>query len=183
MNQAPNHFALFGIEPRFGLDPVQLEAAYKRVQAQVHPDRYASGTAVERRVAMQWAARANEAFSTLKSPARRAAYLCESNGTPIRSESNTAMPSAFLLQQMQWREALDEARSAQDAATLAVLAEQTAGARNALLAQLGETLDVAHDYEKAAAMVRQLMFVDKFSDEVHFAMDHPLPFTRSSSGS
>jgi molecular chaperone HscB len=172
VNHLPDHFSLFGLEPRFGLEPVALEAAYKRVQAQVHPDRFAAATAAEKRVAMQWAARANEAFATLKSPVRRAAYLCDANGVAIGAQSNTALPASFLAQQMQWREALEEAH---DEGSLQLLAEQTEAAHAALLQQLGEALDTARDYEKGAAMVRQLMFIDKFRDDVQRAIDHRVP--------
>ena len=92
----PDHFQLFDLPPRFALDTAALDSAYRSVQGQVHPDRFASGTAAENRVAMQWATQANEAYRTLKSPLRRAAYLCERAGVPIDAESNTTMPTEFL---------------------------------------------------------------------------------------
>ncbi len=106
----PDHFQLFDLPPRFALDMAALDSAYRSVQGQVHPDRFAAGTAAENRVAMQWATQANEAYRTLKSPLKRAAYLCERAGVPIDAESNTTMPTEFLMQQLQWREALDDAR-------------------------------------------------------------------------
>ena len=66
------YFSLFGLPERFVIDLVELEAAYRRVQAQVHPDRFAHRPENERRVAMQWATLANEAFRTLKNPVLRA---------------------------------------------------------------------------------------------------------------
>jgi DnaJ-domain-containing protein 1 len=77
----------------------------------VHPDKFVNATDAEKRVAMQWATRANEAYQTLKSPQKRAHYLCELNGVDLQTESNTAMPMAFLMQQMEWREALGDARA------------------------------------------------------------------------
>ena len=79
----PDHFELFGLAPRFAIDLDALERAYKDVQGRVHPDRFASGTAAERRVAMQWATRANEAYATLRNPQKRAQYLCELNGVDL----------------------------------------------------------------------------------------------------
>lgn len=166
-----DHFSLFDLPARFALDASALEAAYKRVQSRVHPDRFAAATAAEKRVAMQWAARANEAFETLRSPLRRAAYLCELNGVPIGAESNTAMPAAFLAQQMHWRERLEEARAQRDDAQLSALGQEVRAARADLLAQLAQALDVAHDFAAAAALVRQLMFVEKFETEVGGALD------------
>jgi molecular chaperone HscB len=160
----PDHFALFALPARFALDADALEVAHKAVQTQVHPDRYAAGSAAERRVAMQWAARANEAYRTLKSPLARAAYLCEQAGVPIEAESNTAMPAAFLLQQLEWRETLDAARA--DAAPLAALRAQTAAERTRVLRDLAAALDERADHVAAAALVRQLMFIEKFGEEV-----------------
>jgi molecular chaperone HscB len=161
-----NHFMLFGLPASFAVDGRALEDAYKRVQAQIHPDRFASATAAERRAAMQWAARANEAFQTLRSPLRRAAYLCELNGSPIEAESNTAMPGAFLAQQMRWREDLDEVRASTDRAGLQALTKDVDALRATTLKQLEVTLDQEHDFRAAAALVRQLMFIEKFGDEL-----------------
>jgi len=162
----PDHFQLFDLPASFALDRDALDRAFRSVQSSVHPDRHASGSAVERRVAMQWATRANEAYQTLKSPLKRAAYLCEQAGVPIDAESNTAMPAAFLHQQMEWREALDEVRSEGDVTALQSIDATMATERERLLAELHQALDIAHDYNRAAALVRQLMFVEKFAAEI-----------------
>ena len=103
-------FELFGIERRFRLDRGALDTRWRALQAEVHPDRFASEGASAQRVAMQWAVRVNEAYQRLKDPLKRAAYLCALNGVPIDAENNTAMPTGFLMQQLEWREGLDEAR-------------------------------------------------------------------------
>jgi molecular chaperone HscB len=162
-----DHFKLLGLPVRFAIDARALDEAHKRVQGTIHPDRFAAAPPAERRVAMQWAARANEAFTTLRSPLRRAAYLCELNGTPIEAESNTAMPGAFLMQQMQWREELDEARASLDKPRLQALMDDVAARRAATLQQLETALDHTHDFHAAAALVRQFMFIEKFGDELH----------------
>jgi molecular chaperone HscB len=160
----PDHFELFGLAPRFAIDLDSLERAYKDVQARVHPDRFASGTAAERRVAMQWATRANEAYSTLRSPQKRAAYLVERAGVPINAETNTAMPAAFLMQQMEWREALDDARG--DPAALDDVRRTMNDEREELLAAIERAIDETRDHAQAAALVRQLMFIDRFASEI-----------------
>lgn len=162
MSSPPDHFALFGLAPRFGVDLTALETAYKDVQARVHPDRFAAGTAAERRVAMQWATRANEAFRSLRDDARRAAYLCEMNGVSIDAESNTAMPPAFLMQQMTWRETLDEAV----AVDIATLKSEVEAVRKATVGEIAEAADAQRDFARVASLVRQLMFIDKFLAEV-----------------
>ena len=171
MSIQDDFFKLFGLPARFTLDSAALDDAYKRVQSQVHPDRFAAATAAERRVAMQWAARANEAFRTLRSPLRRAAYLCELGGTPIDAESNTAMPAAFLGQQMQWREELDDAREAGDPARLQSLIGAVDDAHAAALQDLETALDRAQDRDTAAALVRQLMFIEKMRSELDALAD------------
>ena len=165
-----NHFDLFQLPPTFALDMNALDAAYRDVQGRVHPDRFINATDAEKRVAMQWATRANEAYQTLRSPQKRAQYLCQLNGVDLNTESNTAMPMDFLMQQMEWREALGEARAARDSDALDALDEQVRQERKARLALVGTQLD-AGDFETAAQGVRALMFLDKFSEEVQYAFE------------
>ena len=165
-----NHFDLFQLPATFALDMGALDSAYRDVQGRVHPDRFINATDAEKRVAMQWATRANEAYQTLRNPQKRAQYLCELNGVDLNTESNTAMPMDFLMQQMEWREALGEARAAKDSDALDALDEQVRQDRKARLVQVGTQLD-AGDFETAAQGVRALMFLDKFSEEVHYAFE------------
>jgi molecular chaperone HscB len=165
-----NHFELFNLPARFEVDQTALDAAYRDVQGRVHPDRFVNATDAEKRVAMQWATRANEAYQTLRIPQKRAQYLCELNGADLQTESNTAMPMEFLMQQMEWREALGDARAAKDAEALDALDEQVRRERKEQLAQIGKQLD-AGDYDAAAQGVRALMFLDKFGDEVQYAFE------------
>lgn len=165
-----NHFDLFQLPARFTLDMGALDAAYRDVQGQVHPDRFVNATDAEKRVAMQWATRANEAYQTLKNPQKRARYLCEMNGVDLQTESNTAMPMEFLMQQMEWREELGEARAGKDVAALELLDEQVKAERKTRLELVGRELD-AGDYAEAAQGVRALMFLDKFGEEVLHAFE------------
>jgi molecular chaperone HscB len=165
-----NHFDLFQLPAAFSIDSNALDAAYRDVQGRVHPDRFVNATDAEKRVAMQWATRANEAYQTLRNPQKRAQYLCELNGVDLKTESNTAMPMDFLMQQMEWREALGEARASKDAEALDALDEQVRQERKARMAQIGTLLD-GGDYEHAAQGVRALMFLEKFSEEVQYAFE------------
>ena len=160
-----NHFDLFQMPAHFAIDAAQLDAAYREVQGRVHPDKFAAASDAEKRVAMQWATRANEAYKTLKNPLRRAAYLCELHGVDLGIESNTTMPPAFLMQQMEWRESLDEARSERDTARLEALEQALNEARSKAIARIAELLDQSK-FGEAGEQVRELMFVEKFGDEV-----------------
>jgi molecular chaperone HscB len=165
-----NHFELFHLPQQFAIDAAALDAAYREVQGRVHPDTFVGATDAEKRVAMQWATRANEAYQTLKAPQKRAQYLCELNGVDLQTESNTAMPMAFLMQQMEWREELADARAGKDGDALDRLDTQLRGTRKAQLQDIAAQLD-AGDFTAAAQGVRALMFLDKFGDEVGFARD------------
>lgn len=156
-------FTLFGLPRRFALERGQLDARWRSLQAEVHPDRFASQGVAAQRVAMQWSVRVNEGYQRLKDPLRRAAYLCELGGTPIDADRNTAMPAAFLMQQMAWREALDEAQGLPD---VEALDEQVAMHEQAQLAELQAALDGRGDLPAAAAQVRALMFVARFRDGI-----------------
>ncbi len=156
-------FTLFGLPQRFALDRAALDAQWRALQAEVHPDKFAAQGAAAQRVAMQWAVRVNEAYQRLKDPLRRAAYLCELRGVPIDAERNTAMPAAFLMQQMAWREALDDAA---DADAVEALDDSVAGEERRLLAVVADLLDVQGDTAAAAQQVRALMFVARFRDDL-----------------
>lgn len=164
-----DHFSLFALPPRFAIDADALERAYKDVQAKVHPDRFVAAPAAERRVAMQWATRVNEAYTALRSPLRRAAYLCELRGAPIEAESNTAMPREFMLQQMQWREALDEATHPVDVVRIDGLRAELERHRSMVAAQVAAAIDESNDMPLAATLVRQWMFIERFADDVERA--------------
>jgi molecular chaperone HscB len=165
-----NHFELFHLPVRFDVDMAALNAAYHEVQGRVHPDKFAHASDTEKRVAMQWATRANEAYQVLKHPLKRATYLCELNGVDLQTESNTAMPPAFLMQQMEWREGLDEARAANDVEALEQLDEEMRSVRKQKLERVGSLID-GGDFEQAAKEVRQLMFLEKFGEEVAQAFE------------
>ena len=163
----PDHFELFGLPPRFAIDLDALERAYKEVQAQRASGPLRVRHGAERRVAMQWATRANEAYTTLRSPQKRAAYLVERAGVPIDAETNTAMPPAFLMQQMEWREALDEARGDPAALSEAACDDERRARRTARGHRHGDRRRAGLD--RAAALVRQLMFIDRFASEIGHA--------------
>jgi len=159
MELSSDDFELFGLPRRFALDRGVLDARWRELQGEVHPDRFAVEGAAAQRIAMQWAVRVNEAYQRLKDPLKRAAYLCELAGAKIDAENNTAMPTTFLIQQMEWREALDEAHTADE---VQALHDAVATQRRLAIGELQFTLDDAHDPVAAAQRVRALMFVERF---------------------
>lgn len=132
---------------------------------QVHPDRFATASPAEKRVAMQWSSRANEGYRVLRDPLARARYLCELAGVDLQTETNTAMSPGFLIQQMQWREQLDEIEARGDQVALQSLAATLSSALDEVQHAVGTHLDAA-DYEQAAQRLREWMFIDKFHQQV-----------------
>ena len=165
-----NHFELLGLPAAFGLDAARLEQRYRELQGRVHPDRFAAASEAERRVAMQWATRANEAYRTLRDPLARARYLLSLKGYDTGEESNTAMPPDFLMQQMEWRETVSEARAQRDAEALAQLHAELDAARGEMLQLLGRALEAAN-YDAACSLVRKLRFLEKLDEEIHDALN------------
>lgn len=168
MNLQSTDFELFELPEQFGQDRAVIDARWKDLQRQAHPDKFVAQGGAAQRLAMQWSVRINEAYARLKDPLKRATYLCELHGAPIQAENNTAMPAAFLMQQMQWREALEEAA---EGAQLEALGDEVAQARRAALEQCQQLLDQAHNYPGAAQQVRALMFIERFSRDVHDRLD------------
>ncbi len=168
MKLSDSDFALFAVPEQFQQERTQLDGRWKELQREAHPDRFAAQGQAAQRVAMQWSVRINEAYQRLKDPLKRAAYLCELRGAPIQAESNTAMPAAFLMQQMQWREALEEAATEAD---LQRLNDTLQAARQDLLAEIEAALDVRGDALAAAGQVRALMFIERFDHDVQMRFD------------
>ncbi len=161
-------FRLFGLPARFAQDRAAIDTRWKELQREAHPDRFAAQGAAAQRIAMQWSVRINEAYQRLKDPLRRASYLCELRGAPIDAERNTAMPPQFLMEQMEWREALDDAA---DAAALDQLVQRLESARSACLKSIALLLDEAGDARGAAEQVRALMFIERFAHDVEARFD------------
>ena len=163
MNLQSDDFELFGLPRKFAQERSQIDLRWKELQREAHPDRFAAQGTAAQRVAMQWSVRINEAYQRLKDPLKRAAYLCELAGAPVRAEDNTAMPAAFLMQQMEWREALEDATSEQQ---LDALDDEVLQAKKQMLAACGRLLDEAGDAPAAVQQVRALMFVARFAQDV-----------------
>lgn len=163
MNLQSTDFELFGVPERFAQERDTLDARWKALQREAHPDRFAAQGVAAQRVAMQWSVRINEAYQRLKDPLKRAAYLCELHGSPVNAESNTAMPADFLMQQMAWREALDDAG---DAAAVEALQAEVLAARARALSSLDWLIDEKGDYPAAAAQLRALMFIERFAADL-----------------
>jgi len=168
LNLQSSDFELFGLPERFAQDRAAIDARWKELQREAHPDRFAAQGQAAQRVAMQWSARINEAYQRLKDPQKRAAYLCELRGAPINAENNTAMPAAFLVEQMEWREALDDARSEEAVDALDV---QLGRARKEALERIGRLLDEENDAVSAAQQVRALMFIERFGEDVQARLE------------
>jgi molecular chaperone HscB len=162
-----DYFSLFGLPVCFKIDAGQLEQSRLAVVACVHPDRYATASPTERRVAMQWSAHANQAYQQLRDPLLRARYLCELAGIDLQTENNTCMDPDFLMQQMQWREQLDEIRlTAAPAVALQALGVELQAAQAVLQDAVAELLDTQGNYPVAANKIREWMFVRKMCQEV-----------------
>ncbi len=168
MNLNDTDFQLFDVPPTFAQNRAALDARWKELQREAHPDRFAAQGAAAQRVAMQWSVRINEAYQRLKDPVRRASYICELNGAPLNAENNTAMPPAFLMQQMEWREALDDI---DNTAALDKLQAEVEAAREGALSSLDSLIDQKGDHSAAAQQVRALMFIERFAQDVENKFD------------
>jgi len=163
-----DYFRFFGVEQKFNLDLSALDQAYLAIQKEVHPDRHARGSDTEQRLAMQMATLANTAHQTLKNPVQRGLYLCQLHGVDARLETNTAMPAAFLMKQMEWRENLEDQE--EDLGALEALAEEVNQSKRDTLVEITQAIDIAKNYERAAELLRGLLFIDKFALELDDAI-------------
>jgi molecular chaperone HscB len=166
-----NHFELFGLLASYGLDQEVLEKAYREIQAQVHPDRFAHAGDAERRASLQWTTRVNEAYRTLKDPVQRGRHLLELHGVDVAFETNTQMPTEFLMQQLEQREELEAATGKKDPSRLDRLRAGLSVSKKALEKEIGTAIDAKRDYSGAAELVRKLMFLDRLDSEIDVAYE------------
>ena len=166
-----NHFELFGLDAAFKIDLERLDQGYRELQSQVHPDKFAHASSAERRLSMQWATLANEAYQTLKRPLDRARYLLHLRGVETGEDTNTAMPPAFLMEQMELRESLQQAKAAQDMGLLQRLEQGLKQESRRLQEELERRLDVEGDLAGAALGVRKLRFLEKLGAEIDEAYE------------
>ena len=161
----PCHFALFELQPSFSLDLDQLATRYREVARGVHPDRYADASEREQRMALEQSASLNEAYQTLKSPSRRARYLLELKGNDVPLEATVHDPE-FLMQQMQWREELEDLHDTADMAGIAAFKRRLKDAQQALNDSFAACWDDVAQREQAERLMRRMQFLDKLTYEV-----------------
>ena len=166
-----NYYELFELNPLFNIDLAALESNYRKIQSEAHPDRFVTASAAEKLNSMRRATLANEAYQTLKNPANRAKYLLELQGITAISETNTAMPIDFLMQQMEWREATEVATASQNIAALENLLNEIRAEAHSLQKNLVSLLDEKKDYTAATDATRKLIFIDKVSEDLHGAIE------------
>lgn len=166
-----NYFELFNLPSAFNIDSSQLESNFRKIQSKSHPDRFVTATSTEKLQSMQLATLANEAYQTLKQPANRAKYLLEQHGIKAIAETNTAMPADFLMQQMEWREAMEDAVAAKDIPALEMLLQEMRNEAKILSTALTQLIDEQHDYDAATASTRKLIFIDKVCADINKAIE------------
>jgi molecular chaperone HscB len=165
-----DHFSLFDLPPTFRLDLALLDRRYLEMQSKVHPDRFVSAGEAEKRLSLQWATRVNEAYQTLKKPLARARYLLHLAEHDLGSENNALMPADFLVEQMEWREAVAEARAAGEHHELERLHHRLQREMRTRHEEIAVLLDDRHDLGQAADRVRRLMFLDKLLADIDDAI-------------
>lgn len=162
-----NHFELLDQPPAFRIDLAQLERAFRTLQATVHPDRFVNHPPAERRLAIQLATMANEAWQCLRDPIQRAVYLLQLRGLTVDPTSRSGFEPGFLMQQMTWRETLEAIGHEPDLGSArSRLRNEVVAERDRLVAELEQLIDIDRLDDLAASRVRQLMFVERFLEQI-----------------
>jgi len=155
------YFQLFGLEQGFSVDTAMLTSQFRKLQQQLHPDRYVSGSDAEKRWSMQAASFVNQGHETLRNDLSRGVYLLELNGINLDEETDTQMDPMFLMEQMELREALEMAEGAADTeSALAKLRKQIKAAIGEQKASFELAFDKA-DLTGARTIARQWQFLEK----------------------
>lgn len=164
-----NYFSLFNFTPAFDIDTALLAERYRDLQKAVHPDKFANDTEQQKLLSVQRTAQVNDGYHTLKLPLRRAEHMLSLRGIELSHETTTVKDTAFLMQQMEWREAIEDIKHiASPQEQIDALYDSFDSAKKCLFTALGEHLlvnDAQHNLA-AAEQVRKLKFMAKLQDEL-----------------
>lgn len=169
-----NYFELFNIPVSFDVDLSVLPQTYQQLQRLTHPDKFANGSEQQKLVAVQKNAQVNDAYSVLKSPLSRAEYILSLRGIDLQHEQQTIKNTAFLMQQMEWREELAEiAQRTDPLSALASLEDEINQTIKADLTTLAQSLksEQSTDEKNAADIIRELKFLYKLLAEIELKED------------
>jgi molecular chaperone HscB len=162
-----NYFELFELPVQFDIDVADLNARYRKLQQQFHPDRYASGSDQEQRMAMELTASINEGLRILKDPVNRGRYMLELSGVSVDQESDTVMDPAFLVEQMELRERLDGIQHVSNAtAAIIALSREVDQLYRRRVDELANELNAGGEMQKARSIVRELQFLQKLRAQI-----------------
>lgn len=169
-----NYFELFRFSPAFEIDTALLAERYRDLQRAVHPDKFANGSEQDKLLAMQRTSQVNDGFHTLKNPIRRAEHMLALRGVELSHETTTVKDMGFLMQQIEWREALEDIADSVDPQTAIDELQASFEAYQKLITnQLSQLLksDEQADVLLAADQVRKLKFMAKLQDELSREQD------------
>ncbi|CAN5925656.1 co-chaperone HscB [soil metagenome] len=160
---------MLGVERRFDLDLATLEKTHRELSRALHPDRYSQAGASERRAALEKAASVNEAWRTVRDPIRRAEALFQVHGIAVGDSHEPKATPTFLMEMLEEREALAEARAAKDLAKVRAIGATMSARKEAIEKQLAagfETSTDAATLTKLVPLLGELRFYKRFLDEV-----------------
>ncbi len=165
-------FDTLGLPPRLDLDPKELEARYRDLQRTLHPDKYVHAQASERRASLSRAVSVNEAYRTLKDELRRAEALFVRLGGVLEEHGGGQDPE-LLMEVMELREKLAEAKGERDLDAIASLARDVSAAEGVVRSALAQSFEElattpsdASQLRKASASLSRLRYYRRFQEEV-----------------
>ena len=163
-----NAFELLGLPAQFDLDPRAVERAFHERTKELHPDNFPGAPAAERVAALSQSRALNDAYQTLKKPVPRAEYLLERAGVTIGD--NERLDPAFLMEILELREELAEARVAKRTSEIARLCQVMQGRRKAAVGAL-PALFVTNDLPAIKEQLIVLRYLDRYLEECDAALD------------
>ena len=171
-----NPFALFDLPVAFQVDSALLNERYLALQKSLHPDNFSAASAQEQRLAIQKSAEINDALRILKDPITRADSIIAINtGETENPEEKSNNDIDFLMQQMEWRETLENIENRQDTDELTAFAKEINQIRHAILSELSTAFD-AQQWDIARAITDKLRFIKKLQAEIERVEETLLDF-------
>lgn len=176
MDIKQSYFELFELPERFQVDQNQLSHRFRDLQRTLHPDKFAQQSEQQQRLALQYSSFVNEAYQVLSSAVKRAEYLLKLNGVERDQAKTLSSDPEFLMQQIEWREAIAEIRSKSDPEAEATVLKQKARQEQQALEQKFITHLNERAFDKACVDVDKMHFVDKLLHEIEQIEDELLDY-------
>ena len=163
-------FSLFELSPNFDIKPNELQAQYLELQRQFHPDNYVLSDPEQKTYVAQLSTYINQSYTSLKNPLLRGILLLKNYNIILDLAKDTILPNHFLIEQMEFHEAIDAAKSSNDLEQLNKLEEHSISTEKKLIKNISVSFK-NNDLQGVQELLKQLAFYNRLKNTLNNAIE------------